>query len=95
MPSGVNAVKEKLSNDKIKIEEKYYDKTDSFIYLIKSCDSNIELDDNEKCVIEKVINALNKYSTKELVEYMHKEEAYKKTKPNTVISYDYAKYLSL
>lgn len=49
----------------------------------------------EKEIIDSVIKKFKNYNTKQIVEYMHKESAYEFTKPNQIISYDYAKDISL
>ena len=91
-PVGYN---DKLSNDNIIVSTEYYEKYDTYVYKIKSCKSVIELSDEEKNIVDIVFNRFNNYSTKELVDYMHEEKAYKNTKNNEIISYDYAKTLSL
>ena len=53
------------------------------------------LSDKEIASIDKIISELGKLSTPEIVERMHKEEAYKKTPRNKIISYIYAESLSI
>ena len=91
-PIGYN---DKLSIDNIKINVIYYDDNDNPTCFIESCITDGILNEEEKQVIDKVIKELNKYNTKELVEYMHKEDAYIKTKQNEIISFDYSKKLSI
>lgn len=91
-PIGYN---DKLSNNNITISEVYYEGNDSYAYFIDKCVSKTELSNEEKQIIDIVINKLKNYSTKELVEYMHNEDAYKNTKANEIIKYEYAKTLSI
>ena len=46
-------------------------------------------------ILDTVIQKLGFMSKNEIVEYMHKEQAYKKTKQRDVISFEYAKYLQI
>lgn len=91
-PLGLN---DKLSNNAITIIDNYCDANDSYEYIITSCNSKVELSKEEKEIIDTVLEKLGKYNTKELVEYMHKEDAYLHTNQNEIISYDYAKTLSI
>ena len=49
----------------------------------------------EKEICDRVIKKFKKFSTAELVEYMHKEDAYLKTKSNEVIDFSYAKSVTI
>ena len=54
------------------------------------------LTDEDRSVLDMVIETFGDWNTeKQLVPYMHKERAYKETEENGVISYNYAKDLSL
>lgn len=48
----------------------------------------------EKELIDKVIEKFKNYRSTEISEYMHKEKAYIETKPNEIISFEYAKELN-
>jgi len=91
-PIGYN---DKLSNSNVVITEKYYPENDNYTYFITSCKSNIELSSDEKNIIDKIIDKFKNFNTKQLVDYMHEEYAYKETKPNEIIKYEYANKLSL
>ena len=45
--------------------------------------------------MNKIIDTFKGYNTKDIVEYMHNEKAYINTKSNELISYAYAKDLSI
>ena len=55
------------------------------IYLMKE----------EQKIIDEVAAKFQHFTTREIIDYMHEEEAYKKTKPMEMISYEYAKELSI
>lgn len=48
-----------------------------------------------KNICNKIIKKFNNFSTKDIVNYMHKEKAYTDTKTNEVIDFSYAKYITL
>ena len=50
---------------------------------------------DEKNVIDKVLDMVSGMSTKLIVDKMHQEKAYKNTEENEIISYEYAKDISL
>ncbi len=86
---------EKLSNKKIKIIEKYSEINDSLIYLIDDCKSDYKLSIEEEKTIDIVIDKFKLFNTKELVDYMHNEDAYTKTKQQDIINYKYSYTLSI
>ena len=53
------------------------------------------LTDEDKKVLDTIIRLMGGWNAEEVKSYMHDEVAYKKTEKNHVISYDYAKYLSI
>lgn len=54
-----------------------------------------KLNDKEKEICDLVIHKFEKFSTKEIVDYMHNEKAYKETKNNEIIDFSYAKFIDL
>lgn len=54
-----------------------------------------KLSDTEIEVIDEVIERFKNYSTEQIIERMHEEEAYKNTPKNQPISYKYARSLSI
>lgn len=91
-PVGYN---DKLSNNNIVIREEYDSITDESKYFIVSCKTKYELNKEEENIIDLVVSKLGYLKTKDLVEYMHQEDAYTKTKQNEIIKYDFAKTLSI
>ena len=55
----------------------------------------VHLTEKEKEICNRVINKFKNFTTKELVDYMHKEKAYIDTKPNEVIDFSYAKFVEI
>ena len=53
------------------------------------------LSDDDRSVLDIVIESFGGWNTDTLIPYMHKELAYKETEENGVISYGYAKNLSI
>ena len=49
------------------------------------------LNDDEKEIIDKVINKFKNYKAKDIIEYMHEEKAYVETKPGDIIPFSLAK----
>lgn len=68
---------------------------DAFVITIKGCRSNITLEQAEVSTVNEIIKYFYNFSTKEIVEYMHKEDAYILTKENQMISYEYANKCNL
>lgn len=80
---------EQLLNDKdIMVKESWYG--DYECYFISEVYSDYMLSDEEKKIIEFIMNAFSDFSSKDLVEYMHNELSYKETKLFDIISYNYA-----
>ena len=55
----------------------------------------VHLTEKEKEICNRVVNKFKNFTTKELVDYMHKEKAYTDTKPNEVIDFSYAKFVEI
>lgn len=51
----------------------------------------VGLSKSEKIIIDKVIEKFKNYRSSEISEYMHNEDAYIKTNPNDIISFEFAK----
>ena len=68
---------------------------DMFKYHIQLSENALinEIKDEEKQIIDLVINKFRDYNTNDLVKYMHKEKAYEQTKMNEIISYELCKEL--
>lgn len=93
------AYDELLKLPSIKVEEEVIDKENySVCYHILpngNYKSKIKLSEKEKNICDRVINKFKKFTTKELVDYMHKEKAYTDTKTNDIINFSYAKFVNI
>jgi hypothetical protein len=79
----------------VKHKDTYYDETDSFSYLFLPCkEVDLKVLDPESIeILDEVVDKFGTYSTKRIVSYMHKEEAYLRTKDKDIISYEFANSL--
>lgn len=89
-PLGLDLILDSKSILIEEIEENEYVK-----YLIKDVETDYKLTEKELNSIDIVINKFNSFSSREIVEYMHKEKAYIETDTNEFISFEYAKYINL
>ncbi|MCM1467137.1 MAG: DUF4065 domain-containing protein [Alistipes sp.] len=62
------------------------------IYPVKGMDYSI-LNNNEKAILDKVIAKFKNYKTKDIVDYMHAEKAYKETAAGEIIPFSLAKQI--
>lgn len=85
---------DQILNDKdIHIQESWIN--DHECYFIDSINAEDLLTKEEKNIIEYIIKTFNKYNSKELVDYMHEEKAYKETQLFKIISYEYSNSISI
>lgn len=93
------AYDELLKLPSIKVEEEIMDKENySVCYHIlpnENYKPKAHLTAKEKEICDRVINKFKNFTTKELVEYMHREKAYTDTKPNEIINFSYAKFVKI
>lgn len=89
-PLGLDLI---LDSKSIIVEET--EENESTQYLIKDVIIDYKLSDQELKTIDTVVNKFNSFSSKDIVKYMHKEQAYIETKTNDFISFEYAKYVNL
>lgn len=54
-----------------------------------------ELSDEEKDILDVVIEKLGKMSKNEIINFMHKEQAYVETAPRDIIQFKYAESLQI
>ena len=79
----------------VKVEE--IERDDNVLYkILPNYSINLDLiTSQEKLIIDEVINKFIKYNANDIVEFMHNEEAYKNTTNGEVISYEFAKCISM
>lgn len=81
--------------DGVCYEEVLYDENIGYKFYPSPGFQFKELTGLEKDTLDQVIHYFQHYSALEIIDKMHQEEAYKKTKRLNHISYEYAEYLSL
>lgn len=64
-------------------------------YFINGCKSNYKLSKEEKEIIKCILKKFENYKTEEIVDYMHKENAYINTNFNQIIPYSFSETLSI
>ncbi len=79
-----------LENLNIKEEISYNYDIMIHIYPTVGMDYSI-LNDKEKAILDKVIEKFKNYKTKDIVDYMHEEKAYKETNAGEIIPFSLAK----
>lgn len=88
VPIGYKAM---IALDNVNTEEGGFDYPNSLRFLPNYNLKDDILDDEEKKIIDNVIDKFKDYSGKEISEYMHNEQAYKLTKANEIIPFSYSK----
>lgn len=85
LPVGHNKL---LSLEKINVQEENSANYDLLIhfYPFESIDYSV-LSEDEIIILDKIIKKFRSYKTKQIVEYMHEETAYKMTEPDEIIPY--------
>ena len=79
-----------LENVKVQEEMSYNGESKFHVYPVSHMNYSI-LDEEEKGIIDKVIEKFKNYNTKEIVDYMHNEKAYIETQPGDIIPFSLAK----
>ena len=96
LPKGHNDLLRACS-DVVNVEEVYYEfNPDHVSYKIstKGEDNKCDLDHDVKLIVDSVIEKFGDMNTNEIVDYMHKEKAYKETRDKDLISYKYAEFIN-
>lgn len=79
-----------LENLNVKEEESINYDSMFHIYPTKGMDYSV-LSSEDKKILDAVIKKFENYKTKEIVDYMHEEKAYRETKPGDIIPFSLAK----
>ncbi len=82
-----------LENVKVEEEESY--DTTTFHFLPNNSFDMSSLTVDEIAILDKVVEKFESFSAKEIVDYMHKEIAYTKTKEKDIIPFSLAREISL
>ena len=59
------------------------------------CGAFLHLSEEDKNVLDMVINKLGKMTKNQIVSFMHKEKGYIETEPRAIIDFKYAKNLQI
>jgi putative zinc finger/helix-turn-helix YgiT family protein len=65
---------------------------ENVVYIVSSKEKG-HLSDEDKQIVDEVLNKISGMNTQQIVQMMHEEDAYKKTKPGQIISYEYSDFL--
>lgn len=76
-------------------EEVDMGETYAYHFSLKGENQYPSLEDEERAIIDIVIDRLGKMSKNEIISFMHQEPAYQKTAQGHEISFEYAKYLQI
>lgn len=82
-----------LSN--VPCEEVDIGETNAFHFFLKEATEFPMLSEEEKGILDTVIEKLGKMTKNEIIAFMHKETAYKETEQKEVISFVYARELQI
>lgn len=69
--------------------------TNAYHFSLKAETTFPSLTDDDKNILDAVIEKLGKMSKNEIINFMHKEQAYVETAPRDVIQFKYAESLQL
>ncbi len=76
-------------------EEVDMGETNAYYFSLKDADAFPTLSDEDKSILDIVIERLGKMTKNQIISFMHKEQAYIKTAPRDVIQFKYAKSLQI
>lgn len=92
VPVGHNSI---IDLKDIPCEEVDMGETNAYHFSLKGKQKFLTLSDDDKKILDIVIEKLGKLTKNEIVSFMHKEQAYQKTTLRDVISFKYAKNLQI
>lgn len=79
----------------INYEEIYFEDSNGYRFIPDNNNNYPNITDEDKAILDYVIDCFGDVDRKEIVEVMHREVAYTETAPNDIIQYKYAKELSI
>lgn len=81
-----------MNLEKLNVQEEMSYNYDTMLHVYPTANMDYSvLNNKEKTILDKVIEKFVDYKAKDIVEYMHKEKAYIKTKPGEIITFSLAK----
>ena len=76
-------------------EELDMGETNAYFFSLTEKTEFLMLSEEDKCILDVVIEKLGTMSKSQIVSFMHKEKAYTETVPKEMISFEYARYLKI
>ena len=97
LPMGAVPVGHELIIDlkDVPCEEVDMGETYAYHFCLKRASEYPSLDDDDKDILDIVIDKLGKMTKNEIVAFMHRQQAYKETAPKDIISFKYAESLQI
>lgn len=92
VPVGHNSI---IDLKNVPCEEVDMGETNAYHFSLSGKQTFSELSDEEKDVLDVVIEKLGKMSKNEIIDFMHKEQAYVETAPRDIIQFKYAESLQI
>ena len=92
VPVGHNSI---IDLKDVPCEEVDMGETYAYHFSLSGKQTFSELSDEEKDILDVVIEKLGKMSKNEIINFMHKEQAYVETAPRDIIQFKYAKSLQI
>lgn len=92
VPVGHNSI---IDLKNVPCEEVDLGETNAYYFSLKGEQEFPSLSDEDKKILDTVIIKLGKMSKKEIVSFMHNEQAYRSTPPKDIIDFKYAKNLQI
>lgn len=92
VPVGHNSI---IDLKDVPCEEVDLGETNAYHFSLKEAISFPALSDEDKGVLDIVIEKLGNMTKNEIISFMHREQAYAKTAPRDIISFEYAKSLQI
>lgn len=92
VPIGYNSI---INLNNVPCEEVDMGDSNAYYFHLDSEESFPSLENDDRQILDEVIERLGDMSRTEIVNFMHREKAYTNTQPRDIISYDYAKDLNI
>ena len=92
VPVGYNSI---IDLKDVPCEEVDMGETNAYHFSLKGEQKFSALSGEDIKILDVVIEKLGRISKNEIVSFMHKEQAYERTSPRDIISFEYAKQLRI
>lgn len=92
VPVGHNSI---IDLKDIPCEEVDIGETNAYHFSLKDAEMFPALSDDDKNILDRVIEKLGRMTKNEIISFMHKERAYVETAPKDVIQFKYAESLQI